>query len=128
MASQISPTVAIRGRRRPAGLRAWRSEESSTSSHITAGSSPIAREVPSIETCDDGIVQAEAAVSSPPVGRPGERPSLNVAGTLACITLIAAPNHGHRSRQAAAHIECEELFHFLDLSRVCLPRELLVRF
>ena len=127
-ASQISPTIPIRGRSRAAGLRGWFSRKSSTSSFIKAGSSSMASEVTSIETCVVRILDAEAAVSSPPLGRPGDRPSLNVAGTLACITLIAAPNHGHRSRQAAAHIECEELFHVLDLSRVCLPRELLIRF
>src|SRR5438552_2561808 len=40
----------------------------------------------------------------------------------------AAPNHGHRSRQAAAHVEREESFHVFDLSRAGLFCELLIRF
>ena len=40
--------------------------------------------------------------------------------------LIASPNHGHGSREAAAHVECEESFRILDLPRAGLFRELLV--
>src|SRR6266542_6479007 len=38
------------------------------------------------------------------------------------------PNHGHRSRQAAAHVEGEEFFRVLDLTRARLFRELLICF
>src|SRR5262249_16282107 len=38
--------------------------------------------------------------------------------------LIPAPDHGYRSRQAAAHVECEEFFHALDLASACLFCEL----
>jgi len=37
---------------------------------------------------------------------------------IAMITAgsAAAPNHGHRSRQAAAHVEREKSFHVLNLA------------
>src|SRR5947209_3027164 len=40
----------------------------------------------------------------------------------------ATPNHGHRSRQAAAHVEREEFFHVLDLASAGLLAELLIGF
>src|ERR1700757_3883783 len=51
-------------------------------------------------------------------------------GRIANITagLTATPNHGDRSRQAAAHVESEKSFHVLDLTSAGLPAELLIRF
>ena len=40
---------------------------------------------------------------------------------------VPSPNHGDRSREAAAHVECEEFFRVLDLPRAGLVRELLIR-
>ena len=58
-ASQISPTIPILGRKRAAGLRGWFSRNSSTSCFIAAGSSSIASEVTSIETCGAHILDAD---------------------------------------------------------------------
>src|ERR1051326_2539635 len=42
--------------------------------------------------------------------------------------LLASPNHGHRSRETAAHVERKEFFHVLDLARTGLLFELLICF
>jgi hypothetical protein len=42
--------------------------------------------------------------------------------------LIASPNHGDRSREAAAHVEREEPLRILDLASAGLFCELLIRF
>lgn len=59
-ASQMSPTIPILGRSRAAGLRGWFSRKFSTSSFIAAGSSSIASEVTSIETCVARIVDLKS--------------------------------------------------------------------
>jgi hypothetical protein len=60
-ASQMSPNIPIRGRRRAAGLRGWFSRNSSTSCFIISGSSSIASEVTSLETCMGHILAFEPA-------------------------------------------------------------------
>lgn len=58
-ASQMSPNIPIRGRSRAAGLRGWFSRNSSTSCFIISGSSSIASEVTSLETCMGHILDFE---------------------------------------------------------------------
>src|SRR5437762_4438670 len=56
-----------------------------------------------------------------------KQPSIDRTQTVIARS-IAAPNHGHRSRKAAAHVKREEFSHVFDLACTRLPRELLIFF
>src|SRR5437867_12574245 len=102
-ASQTSSAMPIFGRSRAAGLRGWLSRYSSMSSFIAEGSSSIASEVTPKKRAD---------------GLAGRK-------TLKAV-LLASPNHGDGSREAAAHVKGKKSFHVFDLAGARLFGELLV--
>src|SRR5882724_7834043 len=57
-----------------------------------------------------------------------ELPAITASKLVITAGLIPAPNHGHRSRKAAAHVEREEFSHVLNLACAGLSGELLICF
>jgi len=88
---------------------------------------------PARATAKNGIMFAripcEAVLSLPlTIGLTPARSSDSNSNRSSSLQLVAAPNHGDGSRQAAAHVEGQIALHIFDLPRTSLIGEMLISF